>query len=97
MKSRRGTDNPNSVPPRVTPTAWAGRTDYALVHCDHLATTPYADSVPGVPLVFCDYDVESHALSTLAAAQSNPFYPSCWPPWSPAWRRHVFAAGQHDG
>ncbi len=51
---------------------WAGETDYALVHCDHLATTPYADSVPGVPLVFCDYDVESHALSTLAAAQSNP-------------------------
>lgn len=53
-------------------TEWAGQTDYALVHCDHLATTPYAACAPGTPFVFADYDVESHALSTLAAAQANP-------------------------
>jgi glycosyltransferase involved in cell wall biosynthesis len=50
---------------------WAGHTPYDLVHCDHLATTPYADAVSGVPRVFCDYDVESHELSTFADAQSR--------------------------
>lgn len=50
---------------------WAGQTDYALVHCDHLATTPYAARIPGTPFVFADYDVESHELVTFAAAQSN--------------------------
>ena len=32
---------------------WAPETRYDLIHCDHLATTPYADRVPGVPRVFC--------------------------------------------
>jgi polysaccharide biosynthesis protein PslH len=50
---------------------WAGQTDYDLLHCDHLATTPYAPCAPGVPFVFADYDVESNELSSLAAAQSN--------------------------
>ena len=53
-------------------TDWAAQTDYALVHCDHLATTQYAACAPGTPFVFADYDVESHELSTLAAAQSDP-------------------------
>jgi glycosyltransferase involved in cell wall biosynthesis len=50
---------------------WTGQTRYDLLHCDHLATTPYATCAPGTPFVFADYDVESHELSTLAAAQSN--------------------------
>jgi polysaccharide biosynthesis protein PslH len=51
---------------------WASHTDYALIHCDHLATAPYAICAPGTPAVFADYDVESHELSTFAQAQSNP-------------------------
>lgn len=51
---------------------WAGQGDYALVHCDHLATTPYATCAPRSPFVFADYDVESNELSSFAAAQSNP-------------------------
>lgn len=50
---------------------WARQTDYALVHCDHLATTPYAACLPGVPFVFADYDVESNELSSFAAARSS--------------------------
>jgi glycosyltransferase involved in cell wall biosynthesis len=51
---------------------WAGQTDYALIHCDHLATTPYATRASGTPFVLADYDVESNELSSFAAAQSNP-------------------------
>jgi glycosyltransferase involved in cell wall biosynthesis len=51
---------------------WVAQADYALVHCDHLATTPYAACASGTPFVFADYDVESHELTTFAAAQSNP-------------------------
>jgi glycosyltransferase involved in cell wall biosynthesis len=51
---------------------WAAQSSYDLLHCDHLATTPYAACVPGTPFVFADYDVESNELSSLAAAQSNP-------------------------
>jgi glycosyltransferase involved in cell wall biosynthesis len=51
---------------------WTARTRYDLVHCERLATTPYADCVPSTPFVFYDYEVESHDLATMAEANSNP-------------------------
>jgi glycosyltransferase involved in cell wall biosynthesis len=51
---------------------WAARTSYDLVHCERLAMTQYARRFPDTPFVFCDYEVESHDLATLAAARSNP-------------------------
>ena len=51
---------------------WSAGTPYDLIHCERLATTPYAEEVPQTPFVFYDPEVESHDLSTMAAAQSNP-------------------------
>lgn len=51
---------------------WSAEARYDMVHCDHLATTPYADCVPGAPFVLYDHDVESHALETIAAARRSP-------------------------
>jgi glycosyltransferase involved in cell wall biosynthesis len=51
---------------------WTARAGYDLVHCERLATTPYADCLPDTPFVFYDYEVESHDLATMADARSNP-------------------------
>jgi glycosyltransferase involved in cell wall biosynthesis len=51
---------------------WTASTRYDRVHCERLATTPYADCVPDTPFVFYDYEVESHDLATMADANSNP-------------------------
>ena len=56
---------------RRTAVDWVGQADYALLHCDHLATTPYAACAPQTPFVFADYDVESNELSSFAEAQSS--------------------------
>jgi polysaccharide biosynthesis protein PslH len=52
--------------------AWSGTTRYDLVHCERLAMTPYASCFPSAPFVFYDHEVESHDLTTMAQAQSNP-------------------------
>jgi glycosyltransferase involved in cell wall biosynthesis len=51
---------------------WAAEERYDLVHCERLATTPYARLFPETPFVFCDYEVESHDLTTMAEARSDP-------------------------
>lgn len=51
---------------------WSAQHRYQLVHCERLATTPYADCFPGTPFVFYDYEVESHDLTTMAAARRTP-------------------------
>jgi glycosyltransferase involved in cell wall biosynthesis len=51
---------------------WTATTSYDLVHCERLATTPYAACVPETPFVFCDYEVESHDLTTMSEASTNP-------------------------
>jgi glycosyltransferase involved in cell wall biosynthesis len=51
---------------------WTAQRRFDLVHCERLATTPYADCVPNTPFVLYDYEVESHDLATMAEANSNP-------------------------
>lgn len=51
---------------------WSARASYDLVHCERLATTPYARQFPDTPFVLCDYEVESNDLATIASVRSNP-------------------------
>lgn len=51
---------------------WSAARRYDLVHCERLATTPYAGCFPDAPFVLFDHEVESHDLSTMAGAGSNP-------------------------
>jgi glycosyltransferase involved in cell wall biosynthesis len=86
--------------------AWSAETRYDLVHCERLATAPYARQFPDTPFTFCDYEVESHDLATMAAARSNPLLRAILDREARRTRRaerevirragHVFAVSEED-
>jgi len=51
---------------------WSADPGYDLVHCDHLATTPYRALVPEAPAILTAHNVEWQQFAQLSSQHRNP-------------------------